>query len=37
VPSFPWPAWQFGPAIKPCSMKKKKIRAKQGWGQGLKW
>jgi hypothetical protein len=20
VPSFPWPAWQFGPAIKPCSM-----------------
>jgi hypothetical protein len=20
VPSFPWPAWQFGPAIKLCSM-----------------
>jgi hypothetical protein len=20
APSFPWPAWQFGPAIKPCSM-----------------
>jgi hypothetical protein len=24
APSFPWPAWQFGPAIKPCSMEKKK-------------
>jgi hypothetical protein len=29
VPSFPQPAWQFGPAIKLCSMEKKKERERE--------
>jgi hypothetical protein len=39
APSFPQPAWQFGPAIKPCSMEKKKKKKRMSGSRILtsKW